>query len=421
MTHNFLRDAVLSRRMAVTLAFGFSSGLPYLATRGTLQAWLKDEQVGLEVIGQFALVGLPYSLKFLWAPLLDRYVPPFLGRRRGWILCSQLCLLVMLAALAFSAPAQSPLMTAGLAFMVSFFSATQDIILDAHRRDTLRDEELGFGSALFIGGYRVGMLVSGAAALALADVLPWRSVYLLLAAMGLVGVLTTFVAPEPELPEDAPRSLRAAIVEPLRDLMLRPQVGYLLGFILLYKLGDNFASSLSTPFLLDVGFTKTELAAMVKTLGLAALIAGGLLGGGLIPAWGMNRCLWIFGLCQALSILVFALLWFLGPDPWLLGLVVGFENLCFGMGGAAYAAFMASLCNKRFTATQYAVLSSIMSIPGVVLSAASGYVAVLLGWGLYFVFCAALAIPGMLLLLKIAPWHGAGLAGGQGRNGAAGA
>jgi len=396
--------AVFNRRIIVTLFLGFSSGLPLLATGGTLQAWMKDEQVDLTVIGIFALVGLPYTVKFLWAPFLDRFIPPFLGRRRGWMLISQLSLMLSLFGLGLCHPRHSPLSVALMALLVSFCSASQDIVLDAHRRDTLKDEELGLGSALFINGYRLGMLVSGACALWLADHIPWRQVYTVLALAMLIGVLTTFLAEEPSGCGTPPRTLREAVLEPFKDFFHHSGAVLILAFILLYKIGDAMAGSMTTPFVLEMGYTKSEMAAVVKTFGLAALLGGSLLGGALMLRLGINRALWLFGLLQSLSILGFA--WLAQAGRTLPGLasVVAFENLSFGMGTSAYVAFMARLCNRRFSATQYALFTSLMGVPRVLASTPTGYLAKCTGWPGFFIFCAAAALPGMLLLLKVAPW-----------------
>lgn len=399
--------ALINRRILVTLFLGFSSGVPLLATGSTLQAWMKGAGVNLEVIGIFALVGLPYTLKFLWAPFLDRFTPPFLGRRRGWMLMTQAALMLALVGLGFSDPAARPWLAAALALLTSFCSATQDIVLDAHRRDTLKDEELGLGSALFVNGYRLGMLVSGALALWLSDHLAWRQVYAIIALAMLAGVATTLCASEPLDNGGAPQTMAQAVVEPFLDFFRRRGAVLILVFILLYKVGDAMASNMTTVFVLDLGFSRSQLAAIVKTFGLVSLLAGGLIGGVIMLKLGINRALWVFGLLQAFSILGFAWLAHAGQNLAGLAGAVAFENLSFGMGSSAYAAFMASLCNKRFSATQYALFSSLMGVPRVLISAPTGYWAEHLGWPAFFVFCAAAAFPGMLLLRWVAPWNAA--------------
>ena len=404
---------ILSRRLLVTIFLGFSSGLPLLATGGTLQAWLTESGVDLATVGALALVGLPYTLKFLWAPLLDRFTLPFLDRRRGWMLVSQFGLMLSLAALGYGDPIASPFLLGAIACTVSFLSATQDIVLDAHRRDTLRDEELGLGSALFVNGYRIGMLASGAFALFLADHISWRHVYLCLAALMLVGMVFTLLAPPPGDNYQAPRSIKEAIVNPFVDYFSRSGALIILAFILLYKVGDSMASNLTTPFILQLGFSKTELASIVKTFGLAATIVGSLVGGAFMIRLGIGRSLWIFGTLQAVSTAGFA--WLAGQGHSLPGLaaVIAFENLSGGMGTAAYAAFMASLCNKSFSATQYALLSSLMGVPRVLIATPTGFIAQQLGWQGFFVVCTLAALPGMVLLLWVAPWSRDGIHTGR--------
>jgi MFS transporter, PAT family, beta-lactamase induction signal transducer AmpG len=390
--------------MLVTLFLGFSSGVPFAATLGTLQAWMKDAAVDLTIISFYASVRLPYTLKFIWAPLMDRFVPPFLGRRRGWMVITQVLLALSLGALGLCDPKASPFLVAFIALLICFFSASQDIVLDAHRRDSLNDQELGLGSSLFIAGYRLGMLFAGGFAFYLADHIPWSEVYFVLGASILVGLLATLAAPEPTTEIAPPRSLREAVIGPLKDYFGRSKAWEILAFILLYKLGDNLAGAVSTYFVLDLGFTKTEYFAIVKTFGLLAMIVGGLIGGGIILRIGINNSLWLFGILQAVSLLGFSVLADLGHNQQALTTVIVLETLAIGMGTSAYAAFMASQCNRKFSATQYALLTSLMGIPGVILATPTGYLAEYLGWKAYFLFCAAMALPGYLLLFRVAPW-----------------
>lgn len=399
-----------SGRMAASLLMGFSCGLPLLLTISLLQAWLTERGVDLATIGLFTLVGLPYTLKFLWAPLLDRYTPPFLGRRRGWMLVSQLCLALAIAALGQCDPQGHPWLLAFTALAVAFFSATQDIVVDAYRREDLTDNELGLGSSLYVNGYRVGMLLASGGGLMLADHLSFATVYAIMAACMLVGLVTTLAVGEPPMAEGQPQSLREAVVEPFVEFFSRAGIAWGLGvlaFILLYKIGDTMAAALTTPFYLDLGFSKTEIGAVVKLFGFWATLGGALLGGALMLKLGINRSLWVFGVLQAVSTAGFALLAQVGASlPWLAG-VIACENLTGGMGTAAYLAFMAALTNKRFTATQYALLSSLMGVPRVLASAPTGFLAQHLGWSWFFVLCVLVALPGMLLLLKYAPWRAA--------------
>lgn len=396
---------VFSTRMLVAFSMGFASGLPLLLTVSLLQAWMKEEGVDLAVIGLMALVGLPYTLKFLWAPLMDRYTPPFLGRRRGWLLAAQIGLMIAIVGLGCSRPAAHPLLLALAAGLVTFFSASQDIVVDAYRREDLSDDELGLGSSLAVNGYRVGMLLASGGGLILADHLPFAGVYAVMAACLLPGVVTTLWAPEPAAPTGTPRTLRQAVIDPLVDYFTRRDALWILAFILLYKIGDSMASAMTTPFYLDVGFSKSEIGTVVKLFGFWATFGGGLLGGVLMLRMGIHRSLWIFGGLQALSTAGFALLAHVGYSLPILSGVIAFENLTGGMGTAAYAAFMASLTDKRFTAFQYALLSSLMGVPRVLAAAPTGFIAQGLGWEAFFLACTLAAIPGLLLLGKFAPWN----------------
>ena len=396
---------ICSSRMLVALLMGFSCGLPLLLTISVLQAWMKEEGLDLTVIGMMALVGLPYTLKFLWAPFLDRFTLPFLGRRRGWLLVAQFALIFSIAGLGFTDPGKNPWIVALAAFLVTFFSASQDIVVDAYRREDLPDQELGLGSSLYVNGYRVGMLLASGGGLIMADYIPFSMVYLIMAVCILPGVLTTLLAPEPTITHGIPRTIREAVVDPLVEYFKRDGAVWILAFILLYKIGDTMASSMTIPFYLDIGFSKTEIGAIVKLFGFWAVIAGTLIGGVLMLRLGINRSLWIFGFLQAISTACFAILARIGHSVSVLSGVIAFENLSSGMGTAAYMAFMASITNKRFTATQYALLTSLMGVPRVFASAPTGFLAKNMGWVSFFIACTLIAIPGMLLLLKFAPWN----------------
>jgi len=396
---------IFSRRMLVSFLMGFACGLPLLLTSTVLQAWMKEEGVDLTMIGMMALVGLPYTLKFLWAPFLDRYTLSFLGRRRGWLLVAQVALAFSIAGLGFTGPARNPVIMVCAALLLTFFSASQDIVVDAYRREDLADEELGLGSSFYINGYRVGMLLASGGGLILADHLPFTIVYLIMAACMLPVIITTLLTPEPLVSAGSPKTMQEAIVEPLAEYFSRENAVLILGFILLYKIGDTMASAITTPFYLDIGFSKTEIGAVVKLFGFWATLAGSLIGGVLMLRMGINRALWIFGFFQAISTAGFALLAHIGYSVPALSGVIVFENLTGGMGTAAYAAFMGSITNKKFTATQYALLSSLMGVPRVIASAPTGFLAKHMGWENFFIFCVVIAIPGMLLLLKFAPWN----------------
>jgi PAT family beta-lactamase induction signal transducer AmpG len=372
--------------------------LPLLLTGSVLQAWLKDGGVDLASIGLFALAGLPYTLKFLWAPLFDRYALP-LGRRRGWLALIQLAVAGALLLLSMAQPAAGHLWLVTLAsLLVAFFSASQDIVVDAYRRESLGEAELGLGSALYVNGYRVGMLLAGGGGLILADWMSFEAMYRLMAFCMAACVVVTLFAPEPPLPEGRPRSLREAVVLPFRDYFARDGAWPILAFILLYKLGDTMASAMTTPFYLDLGYSKTEIGTVVKLFGFWATIAGGTLGGIWILRAGMHRALWLFGFGQMISTFGFVVLAQLPPNEAALAAVVAVENLTAGMGTAAFVGFMAALTDRRFTATQYALLSSLMGVPRVLLSAPTGWLAQGMGWSGFFLMCALLAIPGLLLL-----------------------
>ncbi len=395
---------IFSGRMLMAFVMGFACGLPLLLTMGVLQAWMKEEGVDLTVIGLITLVQIPYTWKFLWAPILDRYTLPFLGRRRGWLLVAQLALICSIAGLGFSDPINHFWTMVIAALLVAFFSATQDIVVDAYRREDLPDEELGLGSSLYIYGYRMGTLLASGGGLIMADHMPWALVYLVLCACMLPCVIATLLAPEPVVNAGSPQTLKQAVIDPLEDYFKRSGALWILAFILLYKIGDTMASAMSTPFFLDIGFSKTEIGAVVKIFGTWAIVGGALIGGLIMLRLGINRSLWIFGFLQAISTACFAILAQIGHSIPVLSVVIVFENLSSGMGTAAFVAFMASITNKKFTATQYALLTSLMAFPRVLASAPTGIFAKHLGWESFFIICTLVAVPGMLLLLKFSEW-----------------
>jgi PAT family beta-lactamase induction signal transducer AmpG len=395
-----------SPRLFWILLLGFSSGIPLGLTGTTLQAWMTKEKVDLAVIGIFSLVGLPYTVKVLWAPLMDRFIPPFLGRRRGWMLVTQFALAAAIAAMAFSDPAGATTLFAALALLVAFTSASQDIVVDAYRTEVLEPQELGPGASVHILGYRVAMLTSGALALVMADHLPWKTVYLLMSASLFVGIAASMLSPEPRLPERPPASLREAVVEPFSEFLSRRGAVEILLFILLYKLDVVMAMALMTPFILELGFTMTDIGAVTKGFGMAATIVGTLAGGAVVARAGMKTSLWIFGILQSVSTLSFLALARLGHHYPMMVTAIGLENLCSGMGTAAYAAFLMSLCDKRFTATQYALLTGLMALTRVVAGAPTGYLVKSFGWEWYFLISSLAAVPGLLLLLRYPRWMG---------------
>ncbi|BAZ50846.1 major facilitator superfamily protein [Nostoc sp. NIES-4103] len=396
-----------SRKMAALLLLGFSSGLPLFLTSKTLQAWMTVEKVDLTAIGLFSLVALPYSLKFLWSPLLDRFTLPFLGRRRGWLITLQVGLLIAIALMAFQQPKQTLQLLAINAFAIALFSATHDIAADAYRTDILEELELGAGAAVFVLGYRIALLLTGSLALILADRLPWSSVYLLMAFGMAIGMIGTLLAPEPKAIRP-PETLAAAVILPFGEFFQRQgvlQAFLILVFIVLYKLGDSFVNNMSTPFLLQTGFTQTDIGAIQGGLGLIATIVGTLAGGAVLSKIGLNRSLWVFGGLQALSNLAYLLLAQVGKNYQALVLTINIENFCAGLGTAAFVAFLMNMCNQRFSATQYALLSSFMAISRDILVAPAGSLAKSTGWPLFFIISIVAAIPGLLLLPFFAPWN----------------
>ncbi|WP_051038500.1 AmpG family muropeptide MFS transporter [Gloeocapsa sp. PCC 7428] len=394
--------------MVALLLLGVSSGLPLLLTSKTLQAWMTVEGVDLKSIGLFSLVALPYSLKFLWAPILDRFALPFLGRRRGWLIALQIGLILAIAFMGFQQPAQALQLLAINALFVAFFSATQDIAGDAYRADVLAEKEMGAGAAVFVLGYRVALLITGSLALILADRISWTSVYLLMASVMIIGVIGTLIAPEPEGHIQLPASLSEAVLLPFGEFFQR--LGALTGFfilcfIVLYKLGDALVNNMSTPFLLQIGFTQTDIGAIQGGMGLIATIVGALAGGAILSKIGINRSLWVFGGLQAISNLAYFMQAQLGRNYPFMVLTINIENFCAGLGTAAFVAFLMSLCNQRFSATQYALLSSLMAVSRDILVAPAGALAESTGWSLFFIISIVAAIPGLLLLPVFAPWN----------------
>lgn len=399
--------AIFNWRMAVCIGAGFSSGLPLYVLVQLVPAWLRTEGVDLSTIGLMGLVGLPYAWKPLWAPLLDHTRPLGLGRRRGWALLTQLLILAGLAGFAVLSPTRSVGAIAGLAGLVALFSATQDIALDAHRRELLPDAELGLGNSLFVNAYRLASLVPGSLALVLADHAPWRVVHLVVAAFMGVGILTTALMPEPQAAPTGPRTLRAAVWEPLRQFFVSRGVGpavLLLAFMLLYKLGDSAATALATPFYVDMGFSMTQIGTVVKAASLWASVVGGMVGGVIMVWTGIHRALWLFGVVQLVSILGFAWLAQSDAETWRLFIVVSFEYLGVGLGTAAFVAFIARNTDPRYTAFQLALLSALTAVPRTVAGSLTGFVVDAVGYESFFVGCFVVALPGMAMLPWVAPW-----------------
>lgn len=389
---------VLSFRMLSMVLIGYSAGLPLLLIGSTLQAWMVDEGIDLVAIGMFSFLGMPYVVKFLWAPLLDRYKLPFLSRRKGWMVLFQVLIVFSILGLSYTNPKTDLFLVCTWAFLIALFSASQDIVLDAYRREILQNEELGLGSSLFITGYRLAMLVSGALALYLADQIEWGRVYGWLALLMAPSILFTLIAPSESQNIAVPADLKTAVLGPLRDFFSRKGAFVILLFILLYKVGDSMASNMTTPFILNIGYSKTDIAAVAKTFGMLATILGGIIGGTLMYKIPMRPSLVFFGILQAISTLGFSLLPSLPMGFYSLAFIIAFENLASGMGTAAYSAYMASLSNKQFSGTQLALLTALMGVPRVIISGPTGLMAKSLGWEVFFLVCTLVAIPGLLLL-----------------------
>jgi MFS transporter, PAT family, beta-lactamase induction signal transducer AmpG len=408
------REALLNRRMLICVATGFSSGLPLYLLLNLLPAWLRTEGISLKAIGLFALIQLPYTWKFLWAPLLDRYALPAFGRRRGWMGFSQVLLLALIAALGGLSPQIDLQAIIVLAAVLAFVSATQDVVLDAYRRELLPERELGLGNSVHVNAYRIAGLVPGSLSLILADHLPWSQVFAITALFMLPGLAMTWLVAEPIVVAGGPKTLRQAIVEPFHEFLTRAgwrEAALVLAFIFFYKLGDSLCTALATPFYLDMGYAKSDIGLVAKHAGLWPAVIGGLLGGLWMVKLGINRALWLFGIVQLVSIFGFAWLAWLGHNELVgatellqLALVIGFEALGVGLGTAAFVAFIARATNPLYTATQFALFTSLAAVPRTLINAGAGVLVEQLGWVVFFLTCAVLAVPGMLLLLKVAPW-----------------
>lgn len=398
----------LNRRSLICIFLGFSSGLPLFISLNLLQAWLAKSGLDVKALGLFALVQFPYILKFLWSPLLDRYGFGNLGRRRGWMLLSQFALFLLIGLMGTLNPVSELTLIIPAALLMAFLSATQDIVIDAYRRELLNDEEQGLGNAIYVNAYKTAALVPGGLALVLADVLPWSSVFWATAAFMLPGVLCTLMIKEPQVYGAPPRNLQEAVVLPFKEFISRDgwQAALrILAFILLYKLGDSMATALATKFYIDLGFSMTQIGLIAKTTGFWASIAGGIVGGVWMVQLGINRGLWVFGAVQAIAILGFAVLAQTGPNQLLLALVIGFEAFGVGLGTTAFVAYIAKSTDRRYTATQFALFSSLASVPRTLINASVGYIVAQTGWFWFFLLCFVLALPGMLMLPKIAPWN----------------
>ncbi|MEZ4337779.1 MAG: AmpG family muropeptide MFS transporter [Sandaracinaceae bacterium] len=394
-------DAFRDPKLALMLGFGFASGLPNPLAGDTLSAWFDDAGMDLAAIGFFGgLVHLPYNLKFVWASVFDRFWPPFLSRRRSWLLVFQVALLVLIGVMGSFDPSTRPTLVAALAILVTFTAASQDIVTDAYRTELLPEAERASGVAIFVAAYRVALIVAGSLALILADQLPWSVVFWILGGLMSIGILCTLLAPPVEVPPRAPKTLTEAVVDPFREFLKRDQAILLLFVTMLYKFGDVFTGAIRTPFLREVGFSLTEIGTLAKLVGIATSIAGALIGGGFVAKWGLKRAMIVFGVAQALPNLSYALLALVGKSYTLLGVGIGVDNFMGGMGTAALTAFFMTICNRRYTAMQYALLTSLMTVPGRLLGMGSGWLTEHIGWPALWTLSVVVAAPALLLLAR---------------------
>jgi PAT family beta-lactamase induction signal transducer AmpG len=397
-----LLDVFRSRRVLVIALLGFSSGLPLLLTGQTLFAWMAEEGVALTAIGALSLVGLPYTFKWVWAPLLDRFRLPFLGRRRGWLLLFQLGLIGGIAVLGSLDPRTQPAGLAVAALVVAFLSASLDVVVDAFNTDTLRAEERAAGGAMYVSSYRAAMLVAGALALALADHLTWRAIYAAFAALMGLGLVGTLVAREPPESADRPASLVEAVRRPLVGLLRQPSAATVLVFVALFKFGDHIALALVIPFLkTGAGFSFTAIAALYHLVGFAGTTAGGIFGGGLAARLGLRKCLVLFGALQACANLGWAVMAMADRSMALLAAVVLLDNAANAMGTVAFVAYLMSRCDRAVSATQYAILTSLSSVGGRLFGFAGAALAAAAGWPILWLASVAVAAPALLLVGRL--------------------
>jgi PAT family beta-lactamase induction signal transducer AmpG len=405
-THSML-SVFTQRKMAAILLLGFGSGLPLYLTSRTLQAWMTVEGVDLSTIGLFSLVSLPYSLKFLWAPVFDRYVPPLLGRRRGWLVITQILLLLAIAAMGLHDPEGTLRVLALNAVLIAFLSASQDTVFNGYQVDVLEEREMGAGAAIGVLGYRIAMLAVGSAAFVLADRIPWPTVYVLISLLMLLAVAGTIMAPEPVIPERTPQTLGEAVVAPFGEFFRRTGLVWgavILLFVICYQLPDRFGQIMATPFLLQTGFTQTEIGAIQGGIGLGATIVGVMVGGGIIARLGLNRSVWIFFALQILSNLAYYWIAVSGPSRGRLIAAIIVENVSGGLVTAVFVGFMMSLCSRRFSATQYALLTSLMAFARDLIVAPAGRIVEITGWPTFFLLTIAVGIPAVTLLPFVVPW-----------------
>ncbi|MBL6685669.1 MAG: MFS transporter [Methylophilaceae bacterium] len=398
---------IFNKKILICIFTGFTSGLPLFILISLLPAWLRSSGLDLKAIGLFALIQFPFTWKFLWAPLFDRFTFS-MGRRRGWLIIFQILLLLTIALSGFIDPVSQLTSIAIISTIIAFFSASQDVVIDAYRRELLLDRELGLGNAIHVNAYKIASLVPGSLSLVLADFFAWDFVFIVTALFMLPGIIMTLLVSEPKLKAAPPKTLKEAVIEPLKEFKNRKGLNnalLILLFIFLYKIGDSMATALATPFYLDLGFSMTEIGLIAKNAGLWPGILGGILGGIWMMKLGINKALWIFGFMQMFATLSFAWLAYVGDNNAVLAITVGLEFFAAGLGTTAFVAYIAKTTNPSYTATQFALFTSLASVPRTLTNASTGYLVEFFGWQTFFVFCFVIAIPGMLLLFKIAPWN----------------
>ena len=398
---------LLTKKMLICIFTGFTSGLPLFILISLLPAWLMDSGLELKAIALFSFIQLPYVLKFLWAPLFDGFSFS-MGRRKGWLIIFQVLLLVSISITRIIDPKSQIMTVAIISTAIAFFSASQDAVIDAYRRELLLDNELGLGTAIHVNAYKFSQLIPGSLALILADVFAWELVFFITGLFMIPGIILTILIKEPLLKVMPPKTVKEAVIEPFMEFINRKGIKeaiLILLFIFLYKIGDSMATALATPFYMDLGFSMTEIGVIAKTVGFWASIIGGILGGILMIKIGINRALWIFGFMQMFATLSFAWLAISGYSPLILGITVGLEFFAAGLGTTAFLAYIAKTTNPKFTATQFALFTGLSAVPRTITNASTGYLVEFFGWHNFFIFCSFIAIPGMILLIKIAPWN----------------
>jgi PAT family beta-lactamase induction signal transducer AmpG len=398
---------LLTKKMLICIFTGFTSGLPLFILISLLPAWLSSSGMDLKTIGLFALIQFPFTWKFIWAPLFDRFSFG-MGRRRGWLIIFQLLLLITICSFGFIEPKSQLSVIAIISTVIAFFSASQDIVIDAYRRELLSDYELGIGNAIHVNAYKISSLIPGSLALILADSFDWKFVFIITGLFMLPGIIMTLLIKEPLLKYGTPKTLKEAVIEPFKEFKNRKGIKgafFILIFIFLYKIGDSMATALATPFYLDLGFSMTEIGVIAKNAGLWPGIIGGLAGGIWMIKLGINRALWIFGFMQMFATLSFAWLALSGDNNLILAITVGLEFFAAGLGTTAFIAYIAKTTHPKYTATQFALFTGLASVPRTFTNASTGYLVEFFGWYHFFIFCFLIAIPGMLLLFKIAPWN----------------